>query len=111
MHHPALRVVEGIAAMHGAAVVPENEVADAPVVLVAESRLRGVLPKLVQQFCRAVGIVTLDIGIPTPSEIQHLFAGFGVDAERWMPSAGSLVRIVGRNDALAQEAAGIVGPV
>src|SRR5215475_12644123 len=103
MHHPALRVVEGIAAMHGAAVVPENEVADAPVVLVAESRLRGVLPKLVQQFCRAVGIVTLDIGIPTPSEIQHLFAGFGVDADRLMATATTHIHTLSRHDALAQE--------
>src|SRR5215475_12526328 len=60
MHHAALRVVEGIAAMHGAAVVPEQEVADTPGVLVTEFRLRGVVPEVVQQFCRGVGVITFD---------------------------------------------------
>ena len=49
MHHPALTVVESIAAMDQRAVIPDQRVAHLPFVMPHELRARGMRPQFVEQ--------------------------------------------------------------
>ena len=52
MHDAPHGAVEGIAAMHGGAIVPQQEIPDPPAMLVGEARLRGMRPYPVEQSFR-----------------------------------------------------------
>jgi hypothetical protein len=52
MHDPALSLVECVSAMHAAAVVPDDHVADRPIVIPSELRSGGVGPQRIEQFFR-----------------------------------------------------------
>ena len=86
-----VRVVEGIAAMHGAAVVPEQEIADAPAMLVAEFRLRRYAPRAhPAALPNSSASYPFDIGISAPPEIQHLLAGLGMGHSEGCHAPGAL---------------------
>src|SRR5579883_1786427 len=63
MHHPALRRIEGVAAVQGAAVVPHDEITRPPAVMPGEARLRRVLPDRVEQALRFRVPQAVDAGV------------------------------------------------
>ena len=71
MHHAARRVVERVAPVHRGAVVPQQQIADAPAVLVAQVGPLDVRPQRVEQRVGFRRREALDIGIAPPPEKQR----------------------------------------
>ena len=107
---PAARV-ERIAPMHGAAIVPQHQIADAPDVLPGELRPVDEAPQLVEQRLGVRERKPEQIGVAAPAEIEHAPAGIGMRAHQRVHGARRGQRIVGRRDALAHIAAAVVGAV
>ena len=97
--------------MHGAAVVPQHEIADAPVVLPCELRMLDEAPEFVEQRFGFGEFESHQIGVAPAAEIEHAPPGVGMGADQRMHGARRGPRIVGRGDALAQIAAAVVGAV
>src|SRR3954447_3987984 len=111
MHDSAAVVVERIAAMHGAAIVPDDEIADLPDVLPGKIRTVDITPELVEQRFGVSKLKPDQIGVATAAEIEHLAPRIRMSADQRVDGAGRGARIVCRRDALAQEAAAVVGAV
>jgi sodium-dependent dicarboxylate transporter 2/3/5 len=103
--------IERVAAVHDAAVVPQHQIAGAPV-MPPRQRLAGRdVPDAIEKRVRFVDLEACEPGVPAASEIQMTTAGFRVDGDEWMQRPGGLARIVGRRDAGADVAAAVVGAV
>src|SRR4029077_5140850 len=69
--HDAPRIgVERIAPMHGAAIVPQHQIADAPHVLPGKFRPRHIAPQLVKQSFGRREVKPGDIGVAAAAEIE-----------------------------------------
>src|SRR5204862_3056330 len=84
VHDAAAVRVECIAPMHGAAVVPHDEVTDAPHMLPCELRAIHKLPQLVEEGFRLRNIEPNQIGVAAPSQIEHAPTGRGMGANKRM---------------------------
>src|SRR6185436_531219 len=82
VHQAPRRRVERVAAVQGAAVVPDHHVADAPLMAEDELRLRGVGPELVEQRLALGELESLDVAVAPPAEEQHLAPGLGMLANQ-----------------------------
>ena len=61
MHDPTLACVECISAMHAAAVIPNDHVADCPMVVPGELESGDVAPQRIEQFFRFLEREPVDI--------------------------------------------------
>src|SRR5947209_15356159 len=76
VHDAPAVAVERIAPMHGTAIVPKNEVADAPGVLPGKAGIVHETPQLVEQRFRLRKRKAYEIGIAAAAEVKHAPAGY-----------------------------------
>jgi len=103
--------VERVAAVHDAAVVPEHQVADPPLVAPRQGAGGGRLPDAIEQRVGLVERQSLEPRVAAPAEIQVAASRFGVDGDEQVERAWRGARIVARRDAGADVAAAVVGAV
>ena len=110
--HDAPRTgIERVAAVHDTAVVPQHEVAGAPLVAPGE-RVRGRdLPDAIEQRVGLVEWQPLEPRVAAPAEIEMPAPGLGVDAHERVERAWRGARIVGRRHAGAHVAPAVVRAV
>jgi solute carrier family 13 (sodium-dependent dicarboxylate transporter), member 2/3/5 len=110
--HDAPRAgIERVAAVHDTAVVPEHQVADAPLVAPGQ-RVRGRgLPDAIEQRVGLVERQPLEPRVAAPAEIEMAAPGLGVDAHERVERAWRGARIVGRRHAGANVAPAVVRAV
>src|SRR6478672_5442356 len=111
MHDPPAGRIESVAPVHGAAVIPQNEIADAPSVLPCELRPSDEAPEFVEQRLRLGNLEPDQIGVTTAPEIEHAPAGVRMRADQRMHRTWRGGRVVGRGHALTHIAAAVIGPV
>src|ERR1044071_6827288 len=74
VHQPSQALVEGVAAMHDAAIVPHHQVADPPLLVPGEALLGSVCPYRVEQLLALLDGEAVDVGTrPTPEEQRLAF--------------------------------------
>ena len=110
--HDAPRAgVERIAAVHDAAVVPQHQVAGAPLVAPGQ-RVRGRdVPDAIEQRVGFIERQPLEPCVAAPAEIQMPAPGLGVDAHEGVERPWRGARIVGRRHAGAKVAPAVVRAV
>src|SRR5579863_216142 len=96
VQNPARSGVEGIAPVHGAAIVPQDDVSHLPLDAPGESILRGERPQIVEQRFRLVPRQPGYAGIASPAQIQSLPSGFRMPADQRVPRAGRCDGVVHR---------------
>ena len=111
MHDAPRARIERVAAMHDAPVVPEDEIAGAPLVAPAQRVGGGRLPDAIEQRVRFVERQPFEPRVAAPAEIEMPPSGFRVDADERMKRAGGGARIVARRDAGAEVPAAVVRAV
>ena len=103
--------IERVAAVHDAAVVPQDEIAGAPVVTPGQRISRGRLPNAVEHCVRLVERQSLEPRIAASSKVQMPAARFRMHTDERVEGSGGGVRIVGRRDASADVSAAVVRAV
>jgi phosphate-selective porin len=103
--------IERVAAVHDAAVVPQHEVAGAPLVAPRQRIGGGHVPDAIEQRVRLVEWQPLEPRIAAPSEIEMPASGFRMDADERMQRAGRGARVVAWRDAGAEIPATVVRAV
>jgi len=103
--------IKRIAAMHDAAVVPEDEIAGAPVVAPGQRIGGGGLPDAIEQRVGLVERQALQPCVAAASEIQVRSSTLRMDADERMQRARCGARIVGGRDTGADVTAAVVGAV
>ena len=73
-----------IGAMHGAAVIPHQDITRLPAVAVGELRLSCVINQLVQQGIALLQWQIADLMHPVRVDIERLLPGDRVCADQWM---------------------------
>ena len=94
MHAAAAVAGEAVAAMHGAAVVPDDQIADLPPLGPGELVARGMRPELVQQRLALLQRQRRDVGAEAAAEEQRLAPGLGMGAHDRVDGARQIARIV-----------------
>src|SRR3981081_4080926 len=89
MHHAARVGIEGIAPVQGAAVIPDHEIADLPLLAECESRLRRMRPERIEQGLAFFELEPHDVAVAPPAEEKALAPGFRMRAHQPMVCAGS----------------------
>ena len=102
MHQPSRIRVEFIAAVQDTAIVPHDEIADAPLLIPGEFGLARVFPQCIEQGFAVSEVKALDVGVAAAAEKQRLAAGDRMGADDRMVGAGSLARIADLGIAAAQ---------
>ena len=87
MHDAARRWIEGIAAMHRAAIVPQHEIADLPPVVPGQARLGRERPQLVEQRFGLRERQVHEMRIPPAAQKERLPACLRVRAYQRMDGA------------------------
>src|SRR5262245_12962228 len=87
MHDPALPLVECVSAMHAAAIVPHDHVADGPIVIPGELGSGGVCPQRIEQFFRFLEREPVDIRKGAAAKIERIAPRLGVGAYPGMAGA------------------------
>ncbi len=103
--------VERIPAVHDAAVVPQHQIADAPVVAPRERIGGGDVPDAIEQRVRFVERQPFEPGIAAAAEIEMATPRFRMDADERMQGAGRGAGIISRRDAGADVSAAVVRAV
>ena len=111
MHDASRPGIERVAAVHHAPVVPEDQIADAPLVTPRQRIGSGDLPDAVEQRVRFVERQPLEPRVAAASEVEMPTSGLGMRADQRMQRAGRGARIVGRRDTGADVPAAVVGAV
>jgi solute carrier family 13 (sodium-dependent dicarboxylate transporter), member 2/3/5 len=111
MHDAPRSRIERVAAVHDAAVVPQDEIAGAPAMTPGLRVSSRRLPDAIEQRVGIIERQSLQPGITPSSEIQMLASGFRVHTDERMEGSGCGARIVGRRDAGADISAAVVRPV
>src|SRR5215471_18526597 len=81
VHQTARIAIEWIATVHGAAVVPQNEIADLPDIVPGQLVASRAGPDLIEQGLRFRKRQTIDVGISAAAEVEAPAAGFGMRAD------------------------------
>ena len=103
--------IERVAAVHDAAVVPQHEVAGAPLVA-PRQRIGGRdVPDPIEQRVRLVERQPFEPRVAASAEIQMPSAGLRMHADERMQRAGRGARVVARRDAGADVSAAVVRAV
>ena len=103
--------IERVAAVHDAAVVPQDEIAGAPVVTPGQRISRGRLPNAVEHCVRLVERQSLEPRIAASSKVQMPAARFRMHTDERVEGSGGGARIVGRRDPCSDVSAAVVGAV
>src|SRR6266550_1456146 len=103
--------IERVAAVHDAPVVPQDEVAGAPLVTPGQRIGGGHVPDAIEQRVRFVEWQPLEPRIAAPSEIEMPASGLRMDADERMQRAGRGARVVARREARAEIPAAVVRAV
>jgi len=111
MHDAPGARIERVAAVHDAAVVPEHQVAGAPLVAPRQRIGGGGLPDAIEQRVGLVERQPLEPRVAAPAEIEMPAAGFWVNTHERMERAGRRARVVARRDPGADVSAAVVGAV
>src|SRR5262245_41204936 len=111
MHHSPATRIEGVPSVHGAAIVPQYEIADAPNVLPRKLRSIDEAPELVEQRLGLRKLKPHQIGVAAAPEIEHATADVRMRADQRMHRAWRGARVVGRRYTLAHVAPTVVGAV
>jgi len=111
MHDAPGARIERVAAVHDAAVVPEHQVAGAPLVAPRQRIGGGGLPDAIEQRVGLVERQPLEPRVAAPAEIEMPAAGFWVNTDERMERAGRRARVVARRDPGADVSAAVVGAV
>ena len=88
VHQAAVLVVEAVAAVHGDAVVPHDQIALAPGMRPGEFRLGNVAPQLIQQRLAFFDRQTHHIGVQPPAQVERAVAAFRVGDDQRVDRAG-----------------------
>src|SRR5262245_36864289 len=88
--------------MHDAAIVPQHEVAGAPLLVPGETLLRGMRPHRVQKLLAFLDRKAVDIGARSTAEEQRLAPGCRMQADQRMDRAWGLTDIERALKTLAQ---------
>src|SRR5436190_8761961 len=72
VHQPAQALVEGVAAVHDAAIIPHHQIADPPLLVPGKMLLRGMRPDRVEQLLAVLDAQAMDVGAGTAAEEQRL---------------------------------------
>jgi hypothetical protein len=97
--------------MHGAPVVPQDEVAYTPVIVPNEFFTCRVGPQLVKQQFRLRKREAVNIGVAPSPEVQQSAFGFRMSANERMKGTVRCDRVIDRSDALPDVAATVIGSV
>src|SRR5580704_15751006 len=111
MPDAALGGIEGVAAMHGAAIVPQHQVADAPGVQPGVFIARRQRPELVEQRLGLRELETDDVGVAAAAQIKAFATGLRVGADQRVHGARRGPGIVAVGQPGAEIAAAVVGAV
>ena len=103
--------IEGIAAVHGAAVVPDDEIAGLPAVTPRQPISGCDLPDAIEQGVRFIERQPFEPRVAAAAEIQMPAARFRMRADERMQRAGRGAGIIGRRDAGANVSAAVVGAI
>ena len=103
--------IERVAAVHDAAVVPQDEIAGAPVVTPGQRISRGRLPNAVEHCVRLVERQSLEPRIAASSKVQMPAARFRMHTDERVEGSGGGARIVGRRDPCSDVSAAVVRAV
>src|SRR5258707_15436770 len=102
VHQAAQALVESVAAVHDAAVVPHHEIAGAPLLVPGEVFLRGVRPYRVQKLLALLDGEAVDVGAGPAAEEQRLALGHRMQADEGMHGARCAAWVERALEALAQ---------
>jgi sodium-dependent dicarboxylate transporter 2/3/5 len=111
MHDAPRARIERVAPVHDAAVVPEHQVAHAPLVAPRQRIGGGRLPDAVEQQVGLVERQPFEPRVAAPAEIQMPAPGLGMDTDERMKRPRRGARIVARRDPGANVSAAVVGAV
>src|SRR5579872_550022 len=111
VHDPAALRIKRVPPVHGAAVVPQHEVADAPHVVPRELVTRGKLPDFIEQSFRLRQPEPFEVCVPPPSKVQALPSRFGMCTHDRVIGPRRFSGIVRRRHALPDVSATVVGTV
>ena len=111
MHDAPRAGIERVAAVHDAAVVPQHQVAGAPLVAPRQRISGGRFPDAVEQRVGLVERQTFEPRVPASTEIQMPASGLGVGADERMECARRGARIISWRDTGADVSAAVVGTV
>jgi len=103
--------IERVAPVHNAAVVPQDEIARAPVMTPGLGIGGRRLPDAIEEGVGRLERQSLQPRVAASSEIQMLPSGLRVHTDERMECSRSRARIVGRRDAGADISAAVVRPV
>ena len=110
--HDAPRArIERVAAVHDAAVIPQDEIAGAPLVTPRQRVSRCGLPDAVEQCVGFIERQSLQPRVATSPEIQVPAARFRMHTDERVEGSGGGARIVGRRDPCSDVSAAVVGAV
>src|SRR6185437_4269046 len=101
VHETAQAFVEGVEAVHDAAVVPHDGIADSPRLVPGEALLSGVRPDRVEQLLALLDAEAVDVGARPAAEEQGFTLGDRMQADEGMYCARRLGDVVGGLEALA----------
>src|SRR5215216_3977617 len=102
VHQAAQALVEGIAAVHDAAIVPQHQVACAPLLVPREVLLGGVCPHRIEQGLALLDRQAMDVGTGTAAEEQRPALAHGMQADEGMHRARRMPHVEGPLETLAQ---------
>jgi sodium-dependent dicarboxylate transporter 2/3/5 len=111
VHDAARSGIERVAAVHDAAVVPQDEIAGAPAVTPRLRIGRCRLPDAIEQCVRRIERQSLQPRVAASAEIQMLPSGLRVHTDERMECSGRRAWIVARRDAGTDISSAVVRPV
>ena len=111
MHDAPRLLVEGVATMHHAPVVPEDEIADPPAVAPCQRVGRRNLPDSIEEGVRFVERQSFEPRVPSPTEVQMTTAGFGMHTDKRMERSRRGAWVVSRRDPCANVPTAVVRAV
>jgi sodium-dependent dicarboxylate transporter 2/3/5 len=103
--------IERVAAVHDAAVVPQDEIAGAPLVTPGQRIGRCRVPDAVEHCVGLVERQSLEPRVAASSKIEMPAARFGMHTDERVEGSGGGPRIIGRRDASAEVSAAVVRAV
>ena len=111
VHNAPRSGIERVAAVHDAPVVPQHEVADAPL-MAPRQRLRGRhVPDAIEQRIGFIERQPFEPRVASATQVEMSASGFWMDADERMKRAGRGARIVARRHAGAQVSTAVVRAV
>src|SRR5260370_42426942 len=96
MDDAARILIEGVPAMHGAAVIPQNEISRLPYVVPRKFLPRGVSPQLIQKRFGFGKWQPRDVGVAAAAGVEEPSSGFRMRADQRLASPRRRAGVLGR---------------